>query len=41
MYVIDEIDLECYGFELIGEYDWISNDLEWEMVYVFWMVWMI
>ena len=26
MYVIDETDLECHGFELTGEYDWISND---------------
>ena len=34
MYVIDETDLECHGFELTGKYDWISDDPEWEMAYV-------
>lgn len=34
MYVIDETDLECHGFELTGKYDWISNDPEWELAYV-------
>ncbi len=34
MYVIDETDLECHGFELTGKYDWISNDPEWETAYV-------
>lgn len=26
MYVIDETDLECHGFELTEKYDWISDD---------------
>jgi evolved beta-galactosidase subunit alpha len=34
MYVIDETDLECHGFELTGKYDWISNDSDWETAYV-------
>ncbi|MFE4430343.1 beta-galactosidase subunit alpha [Peribacillus butanolivorans] len=34
MYVIDETDLECHGFELTGTYDWISNDPQWETAYV-------
>ncbi|WP_066250039.1 beta-galactosidase subunit alpha [Neobacillus drentensis] len=34
LYVIDETDLECHGFELTGKYDWISNDPEWELAYV-------
>jgi len=34
MYVIDEADLECHGFELTGKYDWISNDPDWEKAYV-------
>ncbi|WHY67598.1 beta-galactosidase subunit alpha [Neobacillus sp. SuZ13] len=34
MYVIDEADLECHGFELTGKYDWISNDPAWETAYV-------
>ncbi|MFD0829737.1 beta-galactosidase subunit alpha [Neobacillus sp. M.A.Huq-85] len=34
MYVIDETDLECHGFELTAKYDWISNDPEWETAYV-------
>lgn len=41
MYVIDETDLECHGFELTGKYDWISNDPKWEMAYVSRMVRMI
>lgn len=41
MYVIDETDLECHGFELTGKYDWISNDPEWETSYVSRMVRMI
>ncbi|MFC0276896.1 beta-galactosidase subunit alpha [Enterococcus devriesei] len=41
MYVIDETDLECHGFELTGKYDWISDDPEWEMAYVSRMVRMI
>ncbi|MEH7305653.1 beta-galactosidase subunit alpha [Neobacillus drentensis] len=34
MYVIDETDLECHGFELTRKYDWISNDPDWETAYV-------
>ncbi|WP_442602278.1 beta-galactosidase subunit alpha [Paenibacillus sp. KN14-4R] len=34
MYVIDEADLECHGFELTGKYNWISDDPAWEMSYV-------
>ncbi|MEH7107435.1 beta-galactosidase subunit alpha [Bacillus sp. JJ1764] len=34
MYVIDEADLECHGFELTGNYNWISNDHAWEEAYV-------
>lgn len=34
IYVIDEADLECHGFELTGNYDWISNDPDWETAYV-------
>ena len=34
MYLIDETDLECHGFELTGRYDWITNDPEWELAYV-------
>jgi len=26
LYVIDETDLECHGFELTGNYSWISDD---------------
>ena len=41
MYVIDETDLECHGFELTNRYDWISDDPEWETAYVTRMVRMI
>ena len=34
MYVIDETDLECHGFELTGNYSWITDDPEWELSYV-------
>ncbi|MDG6143947.1 beta-galactosidase subunit alpha [Lactococcus formosensis] len=34
MYLIDETDLECHGFELTNRYDWISDDPEWELAYV-------
>lgn len=33
MYVIDETDLECHGFELTGKYDWITDDPDWELAY--------
>lgn len=41
MYVIDETDLECHGFELTGNYSWISDDPTWELTYVSRMVRMI
>ncbi|MDU1538425.1 MAG: glycoside hydrolase family 2 TIM barrel-domain containing protein [Paeniclostridium sordellii] len=34
MYVIDEADLECHGFELTDNYSWISDDKNWELAYV-------
>lgn len=41
MYLIDETDLECHGFELTGNYSWISDDPSWETAYVSRMVRMI
>jgi len=41
MYVIDETDQECHGFELTGNYSWISDDPTWELDYVSRMVRMI
>jgi beta-galactosidase/beta-glucuronidase len=34
LYVIDEADLECHGFEVAGNVDQISDDPEWEAAYV-------
>lgn len=34
LYVIDETDLECHGFELTGDYAWISDDPNWELAHV-------
>lgn len=34
LYVIDEADLECHGFEWTGKYSWISDDPDWESAYV-------
>ena len=34
LYVIDEADLECHGFEWTGNYKWITDDPEWEKSYV-------
>ncbi|TCP29606.1 evolved beta-galactosidase subunit alpha [Scopulibacillus darangshiensis] len=34
MYVIDEADLECHGFELTGDYGWISDNPLWEKAFV-------
>lgn len=34
LYVIDEADLECHGFEWAHIYDRISDDPEWETAYV-------
>lgn len=34
MYLIDEADLECHGFELTGDYAWLSDNPAWETAYV-------
>lgn len=34
LYVIDEADLECHGFEWVENYTWITDDPEWESAYV-------
>lgn len=34
LYVIDEADLECHGFELIGDINRLSNDPRWEKAYM-------
>lgn len=34
LYVMDEADLECHGFEAIGKYDMITNDPQWKEAYV-------
>lgn len=34
MYLIDETDLECHGFELTGNYKWIADDPAWELAHV-------
>lgn len=34
LYVIDETDLECHGFENTGNYNWISDNEQWEKQYV-------
>ena len=41
MYLIAETDLECHGFELTGNYKWITDDPSWELAYVSRMVRMI
>ncbi|MFD1450895.1 beta-galactosidase subunit alpha [Oceanobacillus sojae] len=32
MYVIDEADIECHGFELTNRYNWIAEDPVWQKV---------
>ena len=34
LYVIDEADLECHGFEWVENYTWITDDPAWETAYV-------
>ena len=34
LYVIDEADLECHGFENTGNYNWISDHSDWRRHYV-------
>lgn len=41
IYLISETDLECHGFELTGDYKWITDDKAWETAYVNRMVRMI
>lgn len=41
MYLIAETDLECHGFELTGDYKWITDDPSWELAYVSRMTHMI
>lgn len=41
MYLIAETDLECHGFELTGDYKWITDDPSWELAYVSRMIRMI
>ena len=41
MYVLDEADLECHGFNTIGDWNRTSDDPEWEDAYVDRMVRMV
>lgn len=34
LYVLDETDLECHGFELMGDINMISNDPAWKKAYL-------
>lgn len=34
LYVIDEADLECHGFEWVENYTWITDDPAWKTAYV-------
>ncbi|WP_105616220.1 glycoside hydrolase family 2 TIM barrel-domain containing protein [Vallitalea okinawensis] len=34
LYVIDEADLECNGFQEVGHYDWLSGHSQWTDAYV-------
>lgn len=34
MYLIDETDIECHGFELTKDSEWLSNNAAWELAYV-------
>ena len=34
LYVIDEADLECHGFECVENYTWITDDETWKDAYV-------
>ena len=34
LYVIDEADLECHGFEWVENYTWITDDESWKAAYV-------
>ncbi len=41
LYVIDEADLECHGFEYIGQPHLISDDKEWQEAYLDRMIRMV
>ncbi|UOQ87231.1 glycoside hydrolase family 2 TIM barrel-domain containing protein [Gracilibacillus salinarum] len=41
LYVIDEADLECHGFEYIGQPHMISDDREWQEAYLDRMIRMV
>jgi len=41
LYVIDETDLECHGFATVDNWNWTSDDPEWEDAYVDRMVRMV
>lgn len=41
LYVLDETDLECHGFGLVGDINRLSNDPEWEAAYLDRMVRMV
>ncbi|SCZ08194.1 glycoside hydrolase family 2 TIM barrel-domain containing protein [Alkaliphilus peptidifermentans] len=34
LFVIDEADIECHGFELTNRYDWITDDPRWEAAFI-------
>ena len=34
LYVINEADLECHGFEWVENYTWITDDETWKDAYV-------
>lgn len=34
LYVIDEADLECHGFLPVGNFEWLTNDPDWQSAYV-------
>ncbi|MFC1716490.1 beta-galactosidase subunit alpha [Candidatus Poribacteria bacterium] len=41
IYVLDETDLECHGFATVGNWNWTSDDPDWEDAYVDRMVRMV
>ncbi len=41
LYVLDETDLECHGFATVGNWNWTSDDPEWEGAYVDRMIRMV
>ena len=41
IYVLDETDLECHGFAPVGNWNWTSDDPDWEGAYVDRMVRMV